>query len=63
MEEQKQSPKPNIWIRFLNRHFWWIGPVVVIMPLVYISDNPVAPTATYFGTAGIWNLLSKFSET
>lgn len=58
-----EPPRPNPIIQFLGRHFWWIGPLVVIMPLVYFSGNAGVPSAAYFGTAGIWNLLSKLSET
>lgn len=47
-------------IYFLDRHLWWIAPIVIVMPLVYISgSNPAAPSAAYFGTTGIWNLVEK----
>jgi hypothetical protein len=47
---------------FLGRHLWWMAPVVIIMPLVYFSDNAVAPSAAYFGTTGIWNVASKIFD-
>jgi hypothetical protein len=49
-------------LNLLHRHLWWLAPVVIIMPLVYFSGNAVAPSAAYFGTTGIWNVISKLVD-
>lgn len=47
------------WVQILSKHLWWAAPIVIIMPLVYFSGSAVAPSAAYFGTTSIWNLISK----
>lgn len=49
-------------VKFLDAHLWWIAPFVIIMPLMFISSNPVAPSAAYFGTTSIWHVIEKILD-
>ena len=49
-------------LNFLDVHLWWLAPVVIIMPISYISGEVLAPLGAYLGTTGIWNVLEHIFE-
>jgi hypothetical protein len=46
----------------IAKNIWWIAPIVIIGPLVYITNDPLHPTAAYVGTNGLWKLIEKLLD-
>lgn len=47
---------------YIRRNLWWIAPIVIIIPLVYISGNVISPIAAYYGTSSAWKIIEKIFD-
>ena len=43
----------------VTKHIWWVAPIIVVIPITLVTQDPLHPTAAYVGTTSIWNLIEK----
>lgn len=43
----------------IQRHFWWIGSVLILIPVLYLSAGNILPIVAYYGTRVVYTIVEN----